>query len=233
MPPSLSRRSSLAPLLGFFSPSAHAATKVHCTRVLPARYVPPSGFGYPLGGLLPSKPRRLSFAPAALLGSPLRSFLLSRGARVFPPKRTHIPFCPAVSPPRLSVGPARWVAVSELWPSRKSLAPRHVFSTIGAGYSLGGLPFQGTLATALPGFRRGSSRLLSAVQPVSRTLPATQSIGRLPPGFIRDQQEPVADETTLLGFLRRHHPEHLISGHLRAMGSPCTALNITAMSGTL
>jgi hypothetical protein len=30
---------------------------------------------------------------------PLRSFLLPGGARAFPRERTHIPFCPAVSPP--------------------------------------------------------------------------------------------------------------------------------------
>jgi hypothetical protein len=44
-----------------------------------ARYVPPSGFGYPLGGLLPPSPCRLFFAPAALLGFALRSFLLPEG----------------------------------------------------------------------------------------------------------------------------------------------------------
>jgi hypothetical protein len=57
---------------------------------LPARFVPPSGFGYPLGGLLPSVSCRLSFAPAALLGFTLRSFLLSKkypnvSARMHPP----------------------------------------------------------------------------------------------------------------------------------------------------
>jgi hypothetical protein len=44
-----------------------------------ARYVPPSGFGYPLGGLLPPSPCRLFFTPAALLGFALRSFLLAEG----------------------------------------------------------------------------------------------------------------------------------------------------------
>jgi hypothetical protein len=47
------------------------------------RYVPPSGFGYPLGGLLPPSPCRFSFAPAALMGFALRSFLLSKGIRRF------------------------------------------------------------------------------------------------------------------------------------------------------
>jgi hypothetical protein len=70
------------------------------SRTLPARYVPPSGFAHPLGGLLPSKPGRLCFAPAALLGSSLRSVPPSRVVRAFPNGLTHLPFCPAVSPPR-------------------------------------------------------------------------------------------------------------------------------------
>jgi hypothetical protein len=41
------------------------------------RYVPPSGFGYPLDGLLLPSPCRVWFAPAALLGFTLRSFPLS------------------------------------------------------------------------------------------------------------------------------------------------------------
>jgi hypothetical protein len=51
---------------------------------LPARYGPSSGFGYPPDGLRPSNPRRFCFAPAALLGFTLRSFLLSKGDRPFP-----------------------------------------------------------------------------------------------------------------------------------------------------
>jgi hypothetical protein len=51
------------------------------SRVLPARYVPSSGFGHPLDGLLPPTPRRFYFAPAALLGFTLRSLLLRGGIR--------------------------------------------------------------------------------------------------------------------------------------------------------
>jgi hypothetical protein len=46
-----------------------------------ARYVPSSGFGYPLDGLLPPSPCRFCFTPAALLGFTLRSFLLPKGTR--------------------------------------------------------------------------------------------------------------------------------------------------------
>jgi hypothetical protein len=49
---------------------------------LPTRYVPPSGFGYPLDGLLPSIPCRFFFTPAALMGFTLRSFLLPEGIRI-------------------------------------------------------------------------------------------------------------------------------------------------------
>jgi hypothetical protein len=47
----------------------------------PARYVPSSGFDYPLDGFLPSIPCRFCFTPAALMGFTLRSFLLSKGIR--------------------------------------------------------------------------------------------------------------------------------------------------------
>jgi hypothetical protein len=63
---------------GLCFPTAHEGSKVHLTQALPARYVPPSGFGYPLDGLLPSNPCRFCFAPAALVGLTLRSFLLSK-----------------------------------------------------------------------------------------------------------------------------------------------------------
>jgi len=68
-----------APLMGFCSlqhmrnpRSTHRGPK-------PARYVPPSGFGYPLDGLLPRIPRRFCFTPTALMGFTLRRFLLPRG----------------------------------------------------------------------------------------------------------------------------------------------------------
>jgi len=45
------------------------------SRVLPARFGPPAGFGYPLGGLLPAQPCRPCFMPAALLGLALQRLL--------------------------------------------------------------------------------------------------------------------------------------------------------------
>jgi len=49
------------------------------SRASPARFVPPSGFGYPLDGLLPWIPCRFCFTPAALLGFDLRRFPLPWG----------------------------------------------------------------------------------------------------------------------------------------------------------
>jgi hypothetical protein len=65
----------------------------------PARYVPPSGFGYPLDGLLPSVPCRFCFTPAALLGFTLRRFPSRKVSGVLPPGGTHLPLSPAVFPP--------------------------------------------------------------------------------------------------------------------------------------
>jgi hypothetical protein len=56
------------------------------------RLVPPSGFGYPLDGLLPGGPCRFYFTPAALMRFALRSFPLPQGFRPLPDERTHMPF---------------------------------------------------------------------------------------------------------------------------------------------
>jgi hypothetical protein len=46
--------------MGFCS-LQHTGSEVHLTRALPAHYVPPSGFGHPLDGFLPSIPCRFFF----------------------------------------------------------------------------------------------------------------------------------------------------------------------------
>jgi hypothetical protein len=70
----------------------------------PTRYVPPSGFGYPRGGLLPSNPCRFCFTPAALMGFTLRSFLLSQGIRHVSGSENPPAVPPAVVPSAETVG---------------------------------------------------------------------------------------------------------------------------------
>jgi hypothetical protein len=55
-------------------------------------FVPPSGFGYPPDGFLPSGPGEPYFMLTALLGFPLRSIHRSKGIFMFPQKLTYMPF---------------------------------------------------------------------------------------------------------------------------------------------
>jgi hypothetical protein len=73
-------------------------------RALPARYVPPSGFGYPLDGFLPTIPCRFCFAPAALMGFTLRSFLLWQGIRRVTDRKDPPTVSPAVVPDAEALG---------------------------------------------------------------------------------------------------------------------------------
>jgi hypothetical protein len=83
---------------GLSLPSALQGSEVHSSRACPARYVPPSGFGYPLDGLLPPSPCRFCFAPAALLGFALRSFPLSRGIRCVTARMNPLTVSPVLLP---------------------------------------------------------------------------------------------------------------------------------------
>lgn len=70
-----------AALMDFRSLQHIKGNEVHTSPAFQAGYVPPSGFGYPRDGLLPSHPGRFYFIPAALMGFALRSFLLQGGSR--------------------------------------------------------------------------------------------------------------------------------------------------------
>jgi len=69
-----------------------------------ARYVPSSGFGYPLDGLLPPSPCRFCFTPAALLGFALRSFLLTEGIRCVSARKHPLAVSPVGIPAAEAMG---------------------------------------------------------------------------------------------------------------------------------
>ena len=71
------------PLMGFYSLQHIQEFEVHSSRVQATRYVPSSGFGCPLDGLLPRIPGRFCFTPAELLGFSLRRFHLPEAITAF------------------------------------------------------------------------------------------------------------------------------------------------------
>jgi hypothetical protein len=85
-------------------PYSTSGTEGPLTAGLPAHYVPPSGFGYPLDGLLPSIPCRFCFTPAALMGFALRSFLLAEGIRSVTTRKNPLTVSPIGAPAAEAVG---------------------------------------------------------------------------------------------------------------------------------
>jgi hypothetical protein len=127
------------------------------SRVCLARFVPPSGFGYPLGGFLPARPCRSCFIPTALLGFPLRSVPLSKGIHAFPRRWTHLPLRTALFQPTNRRAGPRPLGFWALTLPRVPRSP-YVFSPRTAGCSHGVSFFQGSSSKALP---RIPPRLLS------------------------------------------------------------------------
>ena len=156
---------------------------------MPARYVPPSGFDYPLDGLLPSNPCRFCFTPTALLGFTLRSFPLSKGIRHVTARKHPLTVFPPGGAERRSERPDPGAAVPGFQPFRESLAIEYVLSAPTTGCSLGFLPFQGTLTEALIRISpdllsRASQTRLQEPRP-----PAPQSLSRRPSGPARRPQQ--------------------------------------------
>lgn len=69
------------PRLDIRFPSARSNRRGPRSRVCLARFVPPSGFGYPLDGLLPPRPGQPCFRPTALMGFRPSKDLSSSGIR--------------------------------------------------------------------------------------------------------------------------------------------------------
>jgi hypothetical protein len=172
-----------------------------------ARYVPPSGFGYPRGGLLPPSPCRSSFIPAALMGFALRSFLLPKGIQhVAALNEPTYRFSRRCSRRRCG-GSARRAAVPGLSPFQESLATATglVWRAPDAplGFTLLGLAGRG----GATGFHPRSSHALlrrSALRP--KATGASEYRPASPWPNLRPANRP-SDRTTLAGFLHRTKPE--------------------------
>lgn len=162
---------------GLFFPTAPEDSKVRFTRALPARHVPPSGFGYPLDGLLPSKPCRFSFAPAALLGFALRSLLLSKGIAAVSDRKNPPTVSLVCIPSHRSAGAGSTSRGSWALTLPRVPGDRHVFSTPTAGCSHGLCPSRASRRNLDRDFARSPlTRLLDSAYTAP---PAPQSIDRL------------------------------------------------------
>jgi hypothetical protein len=217
---------------GLLLPTALEELEVHCSRASPARYVPPSGFGYPLGGLLPRIPCRFCFTPAALLGFTLRRFPLPKGFRGVSagtnPHTVNRRVTPAPECRTGHEGLGFWVhtfrkcLVIDGFLSRRSPAPPLGFTPPGSSRESFDQDFSQSPLTrfADPTITRRAHRRPRV------------SIGfRLAPPC-RAPECTVAG-TTLMGFPHRPHPDHSNSAPPGLLSSPRTGSHITADSPVL
>lgn len=106
----LPRLSTPAALMSFGSLQHMQDAKVRNRWDSPSHRVPPSGFGYPPDGLLPSCPRRFCFTPAALLGFPFGAFSSRKVDACFHAAEPTCRWPIDISPPQQ--GPARKASAS-------------------------------------------------------------------------------------------------------------------------
>jgi hypothetical protein len=175
----------------------------------PTRYVPPSGFGYPRDGLLPSIPCRFCFTPAALMGFTLRSIALSKGIRGVTTRMHPLTVPPIGAPAAETVGRPNGPRFLGFDPSESPWRPDK---------GLVRRPLDAPLGFALPGSSRESLAQAFTRAPLTRfaprgdrspSAPTSQSLNQLSPGPIPSlHRSATTHETTLLGFLHRLNPLH-------------------------
>jgi hypothetical protein len=183
--------------------------KSTCRGVSRPRYVPPSGFGYPPGGLLLPSPCQPYFMPAALLGFTLRSVPLSQGLRdVSARTNPHAVFPDSTAFAEAKTHPVR-PRLLGFNPSKSPLRAERVISTPTAGCSPG--------FCSLPGYSHDSLDRDPSRPPLthfaashgsghSRCLRVSIGSRFARPSSAGKPANP--DPTTLLGSSHRSTPEH-------------------------
>jgi hypothetical protein len=126
---------------GLCFPTAHEGSEVHLTRVLPARYVPPSGFDYPLDGFLPHEPLSVMFHTDGAPGiHPSKLSPLGKYSRRYRPNGPTYRFTLQCAT-RRSGQPVRKAPVPGSSPARASLVAQCAVNASTTGCSLGFFPF--------------------------------------------------------------------------------------------
>jgi hypothetical protein len=149
---------------------------------MPTRYVPPSGFGYPLDGLLPSIPCRFSFTPAALMGFTLRSFLLSKGFRGVTTRMDPLTVLPVGIPAPGTVGRPNRLRFPGFDPFESPLRLNGCLVRLSPDAPLGFFPLRVRCRKPCGGFLPHSSLALCRLDEISSGPPAPQSIDWLSTG---------------------------------------------------
>jgi len=217
---------------GLSLPTALEEPEVHCSRASPTRYVPPSGFGYPLDGFLPRIPCRFCFAPAALLGFSLRRFPLPEGFRDVSagknPRTVNLDVTPAPKCRTGRTGLGFWVHTF-----RKCLAFDGFLSRRPPAPPLGFTPSGPSRESLDRSFSRPPLTRFAdpAITRRIHRRPRVSIGSRLAPTELAPECTPV--EATLLGSLHRPHPDHSNPAPPGLLSSPHTGSHITADSPVL
>ena len=167
-----------------------------------AHFVPPSGFGYPLGGLLPPKPGRACFIPTAFLGfSPSERSPLPRWPPRFHSGRTRMPL-PQRDLPQANLRTGAKDTDFQALTLGRVPCREQVISPPRTGGSPGIPPFQGDPSATLPGLPP-ETPLTHFVRPARRQNLTRASGYRSATDWpdSSDVSEPTQpSRTTLLGF---------------------------------
>jgi hypothetical protein len=170
-----------APLMGFGSLQHMQALRVYHPRAVRARFVPPSGFDYPLGGLFPATPGRFYFAPAALMGFGLRSVLHSQGIHGVSAGKIPRTVQPDVTQTACAEGRPVGPRFLGFGPCESPLTPLRRLSCKQRRLLPWPFSFQGMLGTTTwPGSHQASSHALATPQPKLRSA-ASRSVDRRGP----------------------------------------------------